>query len=115
MKSSYVADIKAQTLKHTARGPTVIFRDPSGRLQVALMSVPPKETVAREVHPNLTQFIRVEQGAGEIDIGDSTHPLSAGWAAVVPSGTFHEIRNTGSQALKLYTLYAKNVKDGWEH
>ena len=38
------------------------------------------------------------------------------WAVVVPAGTNHNIINTGSVPLKLYTLYAPpNHRDGVVH
>jgi mannose-6-phosphate isomerase-like protein (cupin superfamily) len=42
--------------------------------------------------------------------------ISAGFAVLVPAGTKHNIVNTGSAALKLYTLYAPpNHRDGVVH
>ena len=41
---------------------------------------------------------------------------SAGFAVLVPAGTHHNIINTGSAPLKLYTLYAPpNHRDGVVH
>jgi hypothetical protein len=42
--------------------------------------------------------------------------ISAGFAVLVPAGTNHNITNTGSVPLKLYTLYAPpNHRDGVVH
>src|ERR1019366_1100623 len=42
--------------------------------------------------------------------------IKAGFAVVVPAGTKHNIINTGSVPLKLYTLYAPpNHRDGVVH
>ena len=42
--------------------------------------------------------------------------IGAGFAVLVPAGANHNIRNTGSAPLKLYTLYAPpNHRDGVVH
>ncbi len=42
--------------------------------------------------------------------------ISAGFAVLVPAGTTHNIVNTGTKALKLYTLSAPpNHRDGVGH
>ena len=43
-------------------------------------------------------------------------PIRPGFAVLVPAGTEHNIINTGSVPLKLYTLYAPpNHQDGVHH
>jgi len=43
-------------------------------------------------------------------------PIRAGYAVVVPAGANHNIVNTGTGPLKLYTLYAPpNHRDGVVH
>ena len=43
-------------------------------------------------------------------------PVQAGYAVVVPAGATHNIINTGTESLKLYTLYAPpNHRDGVVH
>ena len=83
--------------------------------QLVVMSLNPKEEIGAEVH-KLDQFFRVEEGTGEA-ILDSVHTkISAGFAVLVPAGTNHNIINTGSAPLKLYTLYAPpNHRDGVIH
>lgn len=80
--------------------------------QLVVMALKPKEDIGMEVH-KLDQFFRVEEGTGEA-ILDGVHTvISAGFAVLVPAGTNHNIINTGSVALKLYTLYAPpNDRDG---
>lgn len=68
-----------------------------------------------EVH-HLDQFFRVEEGSGEAILDGVTTPISAGFAVIVPAGTNHNIINTGSIPLKLYTIYAPpNHRDGVIH
>jgi len=83
--------------------------------QLVVMALKPKEEIGAEVH-KLDQFFRVEEGAGEAVLDGVRTPISAGFAVVVPAGTRHNIINTGSVPLKLYTLYAPpNHRDGVVH
>jgi len=80
-------------------------------LQVSLMSLQPGEDIGLEVHPDNDQFFRIEQGQGVFQAGPTKDNLSysanveSDWAAMVPKGTWHNITNTGSQQMKLYTIY----------
>jgi mannose-6-phosphate isomerase-like protein (cupin superfamily) len=83
--------------------------------QLVVMSLKPKEEIGMEVH-HLDQFFRVEEGSGEAILDGVTTPISAGFAVIVPAGTNHNIINTGSVPLKLYTIYAPpNHRDGVIH
>ena len=83
--------------------------------QLVVMSLKPKEEIGMEVH-HLDQFFRVEEGSGEAILDGITTPISAGFAVIVPAGTNHNIINTGSVPLKLYTIYAPpNHRDGVIH
>ncbi len=73
--------------------------------QLVVMSLKPKEEIGAEVH-KLDQFFRVEEGTGEAVLDGVRTVISAGFAVLVPAGTNHNIINTGSVPLKLYTLYA---------
>jgi mannose-6-phosphate isomerase-like protein (cupin superfamily) len=79
------------------------------------MALKPNEEIGAEVH-RLDQFFRVEQGTGEAVIDGVRNPLKAGYAVIVPAGAKHNIVNTGTEPLKLYTLYAPpNHRDGVVH
>src|SRR5450759_386627 len=83
--------------------------------QLVVMALKPKEEIGAEVH-KLDQFFRVEQGTGEAVLDGVRTGIRAGFAVVVPVGTNHNIINTGSVPLKLYTLYAPpNHRDGVVH
>ena len=83
--------------------------------QLVLMALKPKEEIGAEVH-QADQFFRVEEGSGEVIIAGVRTAIQAGFAVVVPAGTNHNIINTGSIPLKLYTLYAPpNHRDGVVH
>ncbi len=83
--------------------------------QLVLMSLKAGEEIGAEVH-RLDQFFRVEAGTGEAVLDDTRTAIHAGFAVVVPAGTNHNIINTGTVPLKLYTLYAPpNHRDGVVH
>jgi mannose-6-phosphate isomerase-like protein (cupin superfamily) len=83
--------------------------------QLVVMSLKPKEEIGAEVH-KLDQFFRVEEGSGEAVLDGVRTAIRAGFAVIVPAGTNHNIINTGSVPLKLYTLYAPpNHRDGVVH
>ena len=83
--------------------------------QLVLMSLKPGEEIGAEVH-TLDQFFRVEEGTGEAVLDGTRTEIRSGFAVVVPAGTNHNIINTGSVPMKLYTLYAPpNHRDGVVH
>lgn len=83
--------------------------------QLVLMALEPSEEIGMEVH-KLDQFFRVEEGMGDAVLDGVRTPISAGHAVLVPAGTNHNIINTGSVPMKLYTLYSPpNHRDGVVH
>lgn len=83
--------------------------------QLVLMALKPKESIGAEMH-KLDQFFRVEEGTGEAVLDGVTTSISAGFAVLVPAGTKHDIINTGTASMKLYTLYSPpNHRDGVVH
>jgi mannose-6-phosphate isomerase-like protein (cupin superfamily) len=89
---------------------TVLFTGTQAQLTV--MNLEPGEEIGWEAHPHLDQFLRVEHGRGRVELGptqdriDEEHELHDDWAVVVPAGSWHNVVNTGSGQLKLYSLYA---------
>ena len=83
--------------------------------QLVVMALKPGEEIGAEVH-TLDQFFRVEEGTGEAVLDGVRTAIRAGFAVIVPAGANHNIVNTGSAPLKLYTLYAPpNHRDGVVH
>jgi mannose-6-phosphate isomerase-like protein (cupin superfamily) len=83
--------------------------------QLVLMALKPKEDIGEEIH-KLDQFFRVEEGSGEAVLDGVTTIINTGFAVLVPAGTKHNIINTGSTPMKLYTLYSPpNHRDGIVH
>ncbi len=80
-------------------------------LQLTLMSINPGEDIGLETHPNVDQFLRIEQGEGVAQMGESKDNLTFkenvndDSAIFIPAGTWHNVTNTGSTPLKLYSIY----------
>ena len=85
--------------------------------QLVLMSLKPEEEIGEEVHENLDQFFRFEDGEGKAVIEGEEFQVGDGFAVVIPAGTKHNIINTSSEKpLKLYTIYSPpNHQDGTIH
>lgn len=75
-------------------------------LQLVLMALQPGEEIGEEVHDDRDQFFRVEKGKGEIWIDGVMTRIKSDMAMIVPAGARHNVKNTGEEALKLYTIYA---------
>ena len=83
--------------------------------QLVLMALRPQEEIGAEVH-KLDQFFRVEEGVGAAVLDGVRTEIRAGFAVIVPAGTRHNIINTGTVPMKLYTIYAPpNHRDGVVH
>ncbi len=82
------------------------------KLQLTLMSLNVGEDIGLEMHPDVDQFLRIEQGQGIVQMGKTRENLSNRWevyddtAIFIPAGTWHNLTNTGTTPLKLYSIYA---------
>jgi len=80
--------------------------------QLTLMRLGPGEEIGWEVHSYLDQFLRLEQGQARVEFGrsgdqvDETHDVEDDWAFIVPAGIWHNVVNTGTGDVKLYSLYS---------
>ena len=81
-------------------------------LQVTLMSIGVGEDIGLEMHPDVDQFLRIEEGQGLVKMGSRKDKLDFqdkaydGYAILIPAGTWHNLINTGRKPLKLYSIYA---------
>lgn len=101
----YVGAIEKQTLKNE------FFREvlfTGKHAQLVVMCLQPGEEIGDEVHPNVDQFFRIEQGAAKFIFNEKEeHIVGNGDAIVIPAGTFHNVINMSKTAqLKLYTVYS---------
>jgi len=102
--TGYFGSIEKATLKN-GYFRQVMFTGKNAQLVV--MCLQKGEEIGNEVHPNVDQFFRIEQGEATFVLnGKEKHVVRDGDAAIVPAGTFHNVINTGSGQLKLYTIYS---------
>lgn len=74
-------------------------------IQLVLMTLQPGDEIGEEVHDDGDQFFRVEEGTGEVLIDDVVTNVNADDGIVIPAGANHNVINTGTGPLKLYTIY----------
>ena len=105
----FVADIAKATLNNeTFR--TALWT--GKHLQLTLMCIQPGEDIGLEVHPEVDQFLRIECGQGLVLMGESKDRLHFrqlvydDFAIIIPAGTWHNLINTGTKPIKLYSVYA---------
>jgi len=102
---AYVGNIEKQTLENTSFR-RVLFT--GKHAQLVVMSLGPGEDIGDEVHQNVDQFFRIEQGEARFVFNEGQdHAVGEGGVVVVPAGTYHNVINASKTAsLKLSTLYA---------
>ena len=113
--TEYVGPIEQLTLKNTYFRQVLFTGE---HTQLVLMCLGPGEEIGDEVHPNVDQFFRVEQGEATFVFNEKRKCVACdGDAVVVPAGTYHNVINTSKTVpLKLYTLYSPpNHPDGTIH
>ncbi len=104
----YVIDIEEATLGNDNFRATLWT---GGHLQLTVMSIPVGGDIGLEVHDDVDQFLRIEQGKGKCEMGPTEDNLNFvtevedDWSIFVPAGTWHNVTNVGDEPLKLYTLY----------
>ncbi len=113
--TGYVGPIEKQTMDNEFFR-QVLF---TGKYcQLVVMCLQPGEDIGNEVHANVDQFFRIEEGQAKfIFNGKEEHLVKAGDAVVVPAGTYHNVVNAlKTKQLKLYTVYSPpNHPDGTIH
>jgi mannose-6-phosphate isomerase-like protein (cupin superfamily) len=81
-------------------------------LQLTLMSIDVCDDIGLEMHPDVDQFLRIEQGEGLVMMGDHKDNLCYqqnvrdDYVIFVPAGIWHNLINTGNIPIKLYSIYA---------
>ncbi len=86
--------------------------------QLVVMCLQPGEEIGNEVHANVDQFFRLEEGEAKFVLnGTETHLAKGSDGVVIPAGTYHNVINTSkTRQLKLYTVYSPpNHPDGTIH
>lgn len=103
MKKGYIINIESETIAND-NFRKVLYTAPHS--QLVLMSLKAGEDIGMEIHSDNDQFFRVEKGQGKIIIDGNEYDVSDGFAIVIPAGSEHNVINTGSDSLKLYTIYS---------
>ena len=102
-----VIDVAQLTLKNTNFRTAAWTTDD---LQLTLMSIPVGGEIGLEMHSDVDQFLRIESGTALVMMGTAEQfnyvkQAGPGDAILIPSGTWHNVVNTGSTPLKVYSLY----------
>lgn len=93
---------------------TVVFTGVNSQLVV--MEIPPSGEVGEETHAHVEQTLFFHSGTGVARLDGVEYPVTSGDVVVVTPGTKHNFLNTGTTALKIYTVYAPpNHIDGTIH
>jgi mannose-6-phosphate isomerase-like protein (cupin superfamily) len=84
--------------------------------QLVVMSLKPGEEIGMEVHNDVDQFFRIEEGEAKFIVDGEETKVTEDEAFIVPAGSEHNVINTASKDLKLYTIYSPaNHPDGTVH
>lgn len=102
MITPYVNNIEKETLENEFFRKEVFTGE---HLQMTVMSLLPGEDIGAEVHNNIDQFLRIEQGTGRAIVGDQEYNVEDDFAIIIPAGMNHNVINTGEIAMKLYSIY----------
>lgn len=110
----YTENIQKKTLENTN------FREvlyTGAHMQLVVMSLRPLEDIGMEVHPNVDQFFRIEEGQAKVIMNGEETILTDDMVAIVPAGVQHNVINiSNTEDLKLYTIYAPaNHPEGTIH
>lgn len=109
----YVGNIEEKT-KQNEYFREVLFT--AGKSQLVVMALQPGEEIGMEVHPEHDQFFRFESGSGKVIMDGEEFMVLDGFAVVIPAGVNHNVVNTSSVVMKLYTIYSPpEHKDGTVH
>lgn len=110
---SYHTNIAKEAMENT-NFRRVLFTGPKSQLVV--MSIPPGTDIGEETHKYTEQTLFFFSGTGEGELDGEKFPVGPGDVVVVTAGTKHNFRNTGTEDLKIYTVYAPpNHIDGRIH
>ena len=78
----------------------------TGKMQLVLMSLKPGEDIPSEVHPEIDQFFRIEQGEAYIKVNHEEFNLKEDDIIIIPAGSEHYVKNSSEdKVLKVYTIY----------
>ena len=104
MKKGFTDNLEEETKKNTDFRKVLYTGKYS---QLVVMCLKPGEEIGEEIHDDVDQFFRFEEGLGIVAIDGAKHAVKEGSGVIVPSGAKHNIMNTSkTRSLKLYTIYS---------
>jgi len=96
--------LETQTLQNTAYRRVL---ETTGSIQVVAMSLLPGQGIKEEVHPTVTQMLRVVSGKITTKVDKVTSVGGRDSWIIIPPGSKHTVLNDSySQTLKLYSIYS---------
>jgi mannose-6-phosphate isomerase-like protein (cupin superfamily) len=86
------------------------------RSQLVVMSIPPGNSIGEERHAHVEQTIVIVSGSGQTVLDGKRANVGGGDVIVITPGTRHDLVNTGTTPLQLFTTYVPpNHIDGRVH
>lgn len=99
----FIGNLRTMALQNEAFRRVVYTGD---HLQFTVMHVPPGGEIGKETHQTVEQVFFCVTGSGTTKFDGHEAEFGEGDVLVVPSGTEHNIVNTGIGPLKFYTSYS---------
>lgn len=86
----------------------IICRETVGAqfLEVLVGTLGPGAIAAPHAHPGIEQVVHVLEGTGEAEVDGEKVTFRPGDWVFLPQGSFHDLRVTGGQPLRLIVIYA---------
>lgn len=110
---TYITNILKKTEENT-NFRTVLFT--GEKSQLVVMDIPAGGEIGKEKHPHVEQTIFILSGTAKVTLDGKETEMGAGDVVVVTPGVKHNLINTGTDSLKIYTIYAPaNHIDGRVH
>lgn len=98
----YIGNIEKDTLENENFRKVINTAENS---QLVVMSLLPGEEIGEEIHKDVDQFIRIEEGEAMVILDGEKTKIEEDFAVVIPAGAKHNVINIGEEKLKLYTIY----------
>lgn len=93
---------------------TVLFT--GEKTQLVVMNIPVGGEIGKEKHPHVEQSLFILSGQAKVTLDGKEAEVGMGDVVVVTPGTKHNLINTGTEPLMVYTVYAPaNHIDGRVH
>ena len=74
--------------------------------QVTLMSIVPQGEIGMETHSDVDQILVFVEGTGRAILNGNITPIIPGDMLFISAGIKHNVENTGSEPLKLFSVYS---------